>query len=158
MLTEDQIKEALKAVKYPGFSRDIVSFGLIKQIASRDGAVSVEMQMTAPNAEVGAQIKQESERVLRELPGVKLVHVEVHRPAGAPASPQSPWSQQNKVPGIRRMVAIAIGIVGLAILFRPAEAGRAHGEAWGMAAIVGGTIAYSWGSPSASRCLLQSAK
>ncbi|HXU75344.1 MAG TPA: Mrp/NBP35 family ATP-binding protein [Methylomirabilota bacterium] len=113
MLTEDQIKEALKAVKYPGFSRDIVSFGLIKQIASRDGAVSVEMQMTAPNAEVGAQIKQESERVLRELPGVKLVHVEVHRPAGAPASPQSPWSQQNKVPGIRRMVAIASGKGGV---------------------------------------------
>jgi ATP-binding protein involved in chromosome partitioning len=113
MVTEEQIKEALRAVKYPGYSRDIVSFGLVKQIASRDGAISVEMQLTAPNAEVGQQIKTESERVLRGLPGVNLVHVEVHRPAGAPVSPQSPWAQQNKVPGIRRMVAVASGKGGV---------------------------------------------
>ena len=29
MLTEDAIKNALKAIKYPGYSRDIVSFGLV---------------------------------------------------------------------------------------------------------------------------------
>ena len=46
MLTEDDIKNALKAVKYPGYSRDIVSFGLVKQIAAKDGAVSVAMQLT----------------------------------------------------------------------------------------------------------------
>ena len=111
MITEDEIKEALRSVKYPGYSRDIVSFGLIKQIAAREGAVSVEMQMTAPNAEVGAQIKEQSERVLRGLPGVKMVHVEVHRPAGPPISMQSP--QQNQVPGIRRLVAIASGKGGV---------------------------------------------
>jgi len=30
-VSEDQIKEALKTVKYPGFSRDIVSFGLVRE-------------------------------------------------------------------------------------------------------------------------------
>ena len=49
MLTEDDIKNALKAVKYPGYSRDIVSFGLVKQVAARDGAVSVSMQLTTNN-------------------------------------------------------------------------------------------------------------
>ena len=39
--TEEDIKNALKAVKYPGYSRDIVSFGLVKQIASKDGAVTI---------------------------------------------------------------------------------------------------------------------
>jgi hypothetical protein len=29
LLTEEQIKNALKAVRYRGFSRDIVSFGLV---------------------------------------------------------------------------------------------------------------------------------
>ena len=38
MLTEDDIKNALKAVKYPGYSRDIVSFGLVKQVATKNGA------------------------------------------------------------------------------------------------------------------------
>ena len=52
MLTEDDIKNALKAVKYPGYSRDIVSFGLVKQIAANDGAVSVSMQLTTANPDV----------------------------------------------------------------------------------------------------------
>src|SRR5438876_9162599 len=69
MLTEDDIKTALKAVKYPGYSRDIVSFGLVKQIATRDGAVSVSMQITASNPELARQIKTESEGLLKALPG-----------------------------------------------------------------------------------------
>ena len=78
MLTEDDIKNALKAVKYPGYSRDVVSFGLVKQIAAKDGAVSVSMQLTTNSAEVANQIKLESERVLKALPGVSRVLVEVN--------------------------------------------------------------------------------
>jgi len=47
---------------------------------------------------------------------------------------------------LRRLVAIAIGIVGLAVLFRPESGGRDRFELWGMAAIIGGTLAYCWGS------------
>jgi ATP-binding protein involved in chromosome partitioning len=104
----------LKAVKYPGYSRDIVSFGLVKQIAAKDGAVSVSLQLTTNNAEVVSQIKSESERVLKALPGASRVHVEVS-PQGAPqsAAPQSPWAQQQKVPGIRRIIAVASGKGGV---------------------------------------------
>ena len=111
MLTEQQIRDALKAVKYPGYSRDIVSFGLIKQIGSDSGAVSVTMQLTSANPAAAQQIKAESERVLKSLPGVKRVQVEVQQPAAAPgvgAGP-SPWANQNRVPGIRRIVAVASG-------------------------------------------------
>ena len=48
MLTEEDIKNALKSVKYPGYSRDIVSFGLVKHIAARDGAVLAPGQAPAP--------------------------------------------------------------------------------------------------------------
>ena len=114
MLTDDDIKSALKAVKYPGYSRDIVSFGLVKQIAAKDGAVSVSMQLTTNNPDVANQIKSESERVLKALPGVSRVHVEVTA-QGAPqaATPQGPWAQQQKVPGIRRIVAVASGKGGV---------------------------------------------
>ena len=114
MLTEDDIKNALRAVKYPGYSRDIVSFGLVKQIAVRDGAVSVAMQLTTNNPGIASQIKSESERVLQGLPGVTRVQVEVNQqgaPAGAAA--QDPWAQQQKVPGIRRVVAVASGKGGV---------------------------------------------
>ncbi len=114
MLTEDDIRTALRAVKYPGYSRDIISFGLVKQIAAKDGAISVAMQLTTGNPGIANQIKSESERALKALPGVTRVHVEVNL-HGAPqaAAPQSPWAQQNKVPGIRRIVAVASGKGGV---------------------------------------------
>src|SRR6266542_6754478 len=68
MIAEDDIKNALKGVKYPGYSRDIVSFGLVKEIAAGKGAVSVSMSLTGGNAEVARQIKTESEQALRALP------------------------------------------------------------------------------------------
>jgi ATP-binding protein involved in chromosome partitioning len=113
MLSEDDIKNALKSVKYPGYSRDIVSFGLVKDVAAGNGAISVSMQLNTPNPEVAQQIKSESEQVLRALPGVTAVHVEVKLQQGAPAGGQSPWAQQNKVPGIRRVVAVASGKGGV---------------------------------------------
>jgi ATP-binding protein involved in chromosome partitioning len=114
MLTEDDIKNALKAVKFPGYSRDIVSFGLVKQIAAKDGAVSVSIQLTTHNPGAASQIKAESERVLNALPGVKQVYVEVNQQGAPPAAaPQSPWAQQQRVPGIRRIVAVASGKGGV---------------------------------------------
>ncbi len=114
MITEDDIKNALKAVKYPGYSRDIISFGLVKQIAANNGAVSVSMQLSTATPEVVAQIKTESERVLKSLAGVSVVHVEIKVPAGgqAPAA-ASPWQHQAKVPGIKRVVAVASGKGGV---------------------------------------------
>ena len=114
MVTEEDIKTALKAVKYPGYSRDIVSFGLVKDVAVNNGAISLAMQLTGGSAEVAQQIKTESERVLKGLAGVEKVYVEVrHQGTPAAAGAQSPWSQQNKVPGIRRIVAVASGKGGV---------------------------------------------
>src|SRR5215469_9016737 len=115
MITEDDIKNALKTVKYPGYSRDIVSFGLVKQVASNAGAINVAMAITSPDPEVGRQIKAESEKVLRALPEVKTVYVQVQQPnppAPGAAAP-SPFGQQNRVPGIRRVVAVASGKGGV---------------------------------------------
>jgi ATP-binding protein involved in chromosome partitioning len=113
MLTEADIKNALQAVKYPGYSRDVVSFGLVKQITIKDGAVCVSMNLASANPETAQQVKAESEQAIRALPGVKSVSVEAH--AGAPASsgPANPWTHQNRVPGIRRVVAVASGKGGV---------------------------------------------
>lgn len=112
MLTEDAIKEALKEVKYPGYSRDIVSFGLVKNIATGNGAVSVSIELTSAAPDVAAQVKAQSEAVLKALPDVKTVHVEVKQNAPA-ARAQSPFAQQNRVPGIKKVIAIASGKGGV---------------------------------------------
>ena len=114
MLIEDDIRNALKAVKYPGYTRDIVSFGLVKHVAIRDGSVSVVMNLTSGNPEAAHQIKTASEEVLKALPGVTGVHVEVTQPGPPPAGAgQSPWAQQSRVPGLRRIVAVASGKGGV---------------------------------------------
>ena len=117
MVTQESILEALKGVKYPGFTRDIVSFGLVKDLSVDNGAVSVTLQLTSPNPDAARQIKDASEQALRGLAGVKMVHVDVRMPAGQPqqASPagQNPWAQQNKVPGLTRIVAVASGKGGV---------------------------------------------
>jgi ATP-binding protein involved in chromosome partitioning len=113
MLSQDTILDALKAVKYPGYSRDIVSFGLVKEISAANGAVSVTMQLTSPNPEAAQQIKIESERVLKNLPGVNHVHVEVRQPAVGQSAPASPFANQNKVFGVKRIIAIASGKGGV---------------------------------------------
>ena len=114
MITEDDIRNALKAVRYPGYSRDIVSFGLVKHVALQGGAISVSINLTGGTAGVAEQIKIESERVLKALPGASEVKVEVSHPSQTqPAGQGSPWSQQNRVPGIRRVVAIASGKGGV---------------------------------------------
>ena len=114
MLNESSILEALKAVKYPGYSRDIVSFGIVKHIAANNGAVSVTIQLTAANNEAAQKIKADSEAALRGLDGVQMVSVQVNQPA-APVGgqPAGGMAVPNKVPGIKRVVAIASGKGGV---------------------------------------------
>src|SRR5436853_5715165 len=114
MLNEETVVNALKSVKYPGYSRDIVSFGLVKQAAASQGAVSVVVQLTGGNAQTAQQIQADCENALKALPDVQRVFVEVKQPAGQPAAagPNS-WANQNKVPGINRVVAVASGKGGV---------------------------------------------
>jgi len=110
----DQILNALKSIKYPGYSRDIVSFGLVKNVVANAGAVSLTLELTTPNQEAGRQIKEQCEQVLRALPGVNHVMVELKQPpAASGAQPQSPWGNQTRVPGVQRLIAIASGKGGV---------------------------------------------
>jgi ATP-binding protein involved in chromosome partitioning len=117
MATPEDIKNALKSVKYPGYSRDIVSFGLVKDIQARDGQVGVVLQLSSPNAQIAQQLKQECEAVIRALPEVKSAQVEVKMPAGAQsaaaAGGQNPWENQNRIPGIKHIIAVASGKGGV---------------------------------------------
>ena len=44
--SEETVLEALRNVKYPGFSRDIVSFGFVKDVTVGGGNVSFRLSMT----------------------------------------------------------------------------------------------------------------
>ena len=81
-MTSDAIKELLKQVKYPGFSRDIVSFGLVRSAGFFEGTVKVSLALTSNDPKTPLQLKADVERALRGQPGVRDILVEI---AVAPA-------------------------------------------------------------------------
>jgi ATP-binding protein involved in chromosome partitioning len=114
MPSQDDILDALKTVKYPGYSRDIISFGLVKEIAADADTVGVLLQLTSANAGVADQIKVETEQALKTLPGVKRVQVEIRMAAAGQApGAGNPFANQAHIPGIQRIIAVASGKGGV---------------------------------------------
>src|SRR4030095_1092519 len=98
---------ALRAVKYPGFSRDIVSFGLVKEIVSTDAETRVQMVLTTNDPAIPRAIKAEAENVLRGLgvPDPKVL-IDIHAP---PAGVGSSGVGATRISGVKHFIAIASG-------------------------------------------------
>ena len=80
-ILESSVMEALRTVKYPGYSRDIVSFGLVKGVQIDGSAVGVLLELTTPNPEVGNQIADAAKAALRDqIEGITDAHVQVQVP------------------------------------------------------------------------------
>ena len=113
MITTDSIRQQLATVKYPGFSRDIVSFGLVKDIRITGTEVVVQMSMATADAAVPKQIKEQSEAALSAIPGVTSVSVRIditapqQQPMGAQSMPQT------SIPGVKHVIAVASGKGGV---------------------------------------------
>jgi len=113
-LSVEEIRAALRAVKYPGYSRDIVSFGLVQDIRVEGDRVRVVLQLNSANVEAGRKIREDSQAVVESLPGVREAVVELIQPAAGPAAAgPDPWAHQSRVPGVRRILAVASGKGGV---------------------------------------------
>jgi ATP-binding protein involved in chromosome partitioning len=109
--SEEQVKNALKSVKYPGFTRDIVSFGLLKSVQIEDGEVTVQLALATNDPNVPATIKNEAEKALRTIDGVQRakVLIDIHAP---PAGAGTGMGAMG-IPGIRHVIAVASGKGGV---------------------------------------------
>src|SRR5437868_2839239 len=74
-ISEEQVKNALKSVKYPGFTRDIVSFGLVKSVQIENGEVKVQIALATSDPNVPATIKTHAEQALGAIAGVQRAKV-----------------------------------------------------------------------------------
>lgn len=113
MLTNDAIQQQLGTVKYPGFSRDIVSFGLVKEIRIMGTDVVVQMSLATTDPQIPAKIKADAEAVLAAMPGVTsaLVRIDIHAPQQQPMGAQS--MPQTSIPGVKHVIAVASGKGGV---------------------------------------------
>jgi ATP-binding protein involved in chromosome partitioning len=112
------IRDALKKVKYPGFSRDIVSFGFVKNISFLEGKVQIELSLSNPSDAVKTEVQTSIKTVISSLEGVKEVLITITEPVkqATPHQHQAssdPWAEQSKIPGIKNIVAVASGKGGV---------------------------------------------
>lgn len=113
-MTADDIKEQLKQVKYPGFSRDIVSFGLVRNAAFADGTAKVSLTITTNDPKVPLHLKREVDQCLRAMPGVTDTIIDIAVSAAkAPAAGGNLGGNAGAPKGIKHSVAIASGKGGV---------------------------------------------
>jgi ATP-binding protein involved in chromosome partitioning len=110
MPTPREILEDLKSVRYPGYSRDIVSFGLVRDIEVGSATVTVTLAPGGASPEAVRTIVSEVEERVRRLTGAAEVEVVL-------AEPEKPVQRQAArradIPGVRRIVAVASGKGGV---------------------------------------------
>ena len=111
MPTPQEILEKLKEVKYPGLSRDIVSFGMIKDIEVGSNTVTVILAPTTAREEIVDQIRTAVIAMASEIPGVSNVEVTV-TPAEQPQR-RMPQRGPGGIPGVTNVVAVASGKGGV---------------------------------------------
>lgn len=71
----EQAKLALRKVKDPDLNLNIVDLGLIYDVRVANNDVEVDMSLTSPGCPSGPEIMGDAERVLKALPGVGKVSV-----------------------------------------------------------------------------------
>ena len=110
MVTPQQILEELKKVKYPGFARDIVSFGMVKDIEVGSTGVNVILAPTTAREDLLEQIRDAVVATVSQMSGVTGVIVTVT----PPEQPQRRMARGPAgVPGVAHVIAVASGKGGV---------------------------------------------
>jgi ATP-binding protein involved in chromosome partitioning len=113
-MSPDFIREALRQVRYPGFSRDIVSFGLVKEVRCDPGLTTVRIEIQTRDPKVPEQVFQDCHAVLDALPDVGTVKVEIDvKDAPAAAGGMAGTVGKSSIPGVKRIIAVASGKGGV---------------------------------------------
>src|SRR5919202_3643309 len=77
MPSKHEVVEALRQVEDPELGMDIVDLGLMYEVELEDGKVKVVHTLTSMGCPVGPMIQQQIDDVVRALPGVEDVEVEL---------------------------------------------------------------------------------
>ncbi len=109
-MKKNQILELLKTIKYPGFNRDVVSFGMVKDITIDEDNVEIYLNISSQNDEKKQLIVNAIESLL--LPKVKNLKINLSEGKVPPVQTQD----QNIAKGlenVKNIIAIASGKGGV---------------------------------------------
>ncbi len=104
----EKIKEKLQEVIYPGFSKDIVAFGFIKDIKENDGKFDIMLKIPSPASEVSAKLKEDISKALSEF----SIDIEIEQPEAQAQAPKQS-APKNIAPNIKKFLMISSGKGGV---------------------------------------------
>lgn len=113
MITETLVRDTLSTVPYPGFSRDIVKFGLIKAIHVAGADVEVQISLATRDANVPRQIHETAMKALEALPGIGRVRLEFDIKEPPQAASSADGLGKSSIPGVKHIIAVASGKGGV---------------------------------------------
>ena len=82
-ITVEEIKNLLKEINYPGFSRDIVSFGMVKNVSTTENGVEITLQINSDNTETISKLQNEIREKLKAN-GIEDVNLTFQKPKNQP--------------------------------------------------------------------------
>ena len=108
-----RILDVLEGIKFPGMSRDIVSFGFVDSIEETEAGALVKLAITTQSREAAEKVREEAQQSLSQLADLGAVSVElvVLQPP-APAQ-QAVALDTNLIPEVQHVVAVASGKGGV---------------------------------------------
>jgi len=114
-LSTDGIRSILKTIKYPGFTRDIVSFGIVKDIKVAGTSVEISLVLPKPDSKLESEITESVRNRILETPGVGDVSIRIAAREPKPAPGQGPVKAEasSKLPKVKYYIAVASGKGGV---------------------------------------------
>jgi len=111
-MNKEKITELLQTIHYPGYSRDIVSFGIIKDISIQERNLSIRLNISTENVKVRHAIKQDVHRALTNTGQFDQIDLIMDDPPAKPETNEK--ASQSLVSGnIKHIVAVASGKGGV---------------------------------------------
>lgn len=111
-LTPSMVRAALAEVRYPGLNRDLVSFGMVRSVAVRNGRVHVSLVLSSTREEVPELLRREIREKLISIGAVR-VEVQILPPERRAPGVPDPWAGRGRLPGVSRIVAVGSGKGGV---------------------------------------------
>jgi ATP-binding protein involved in chromosome partitioning len=110
-MTQENVLEALKNVTYPGFTKDIVAFGFVKDVLVNGTSVGLTIDITSSADEVKAQLRDEATIELKKL-GFEQIQINITAPQ-APKQMSNSVSGKNIAPHVKNFVMVSSGKGGV---------------------------------------------
>ena len=109
-MTEEIVKSALSKVMYPGFTKDIVTFGFVNSIKIEGTEVSFNVEITSSAPEVAQQIFTDATNELKAV-GATKVNPNIQAPKMPDAAPQP--RSKNIAPQVKNFLMVSSGKGGV---------------------------------------------